>query len=165
MQATRVVLRAFRPLLVVTAALLASVELAIDEARPSSSRCLATSCHVQPRGEWLRLPQVLPRRRVAIPILMYHRINVPAPGSPPMTRRLTVHPAEFARQMRWLRRHGYHTVTQRQLFGALLRGRPLGRRPIMITFDDGYRDAFYRAAPVLSRLGLRGTAYVITAGS
>jgi peptidoglycan/xylan/chitin deacetylase (PgdA/CDA1 family) len=93
---------------------------------------------------------------------MYHRINVPSPTAPPITRRLTVRPADFARQMKWLKRHGYRTVTQRQLFAALLRGRPLGRRPIMITFDDGYRDAFYKAAPVLSRLGMRGTAYVIS---
>ena len=93
---------------------------------------------------------------------MYHRINVPPPTASPITRGLTVHPANFARQMRWLKRNGYRTVTQRQLFSALLRGRRLGRKPIMITFDDGYRDAFYKAAPVLSRLGMRATAYVIS---
>ena len=93
---------------------------------------------------------------------MYHRINVPSPGAPAITHRLTVHPADFERQMRWLRRHGYQTVTQRQLFGALMHGRPLGRRPIVITFDDGYRDAFYKAAPVLEKLRMRGIAYVIS---
>jgi peptidoglycan/xylan/chitin deacetylase (PgdA/CDA1 family) len=110
----------------------------------------------------LRLPGRLPRREIAVPILMYHRINVPAPGASPITRGLTVHPADFARQMRWLKRHGYRTVTQRELFEALFRGRRLGPKPILITFDDGYQDLFYQASPVLARLGMRATAYVIS---
>jgi peptidoglycan/xylan/chitin deacetylase (PgdA/CDA1 family) len=93
---------------------------------------------------------------------MYHRIGVPSPGAPSMTRRLTVHPADFARQMRWLKRNGYRTVTQRELFEALFRGRRLGRKPIVITFDDGYSDVLHRASPVLVRFGMRATAYVIS---
>jgi peptidoglycan/xylan/chitin deacetylase (PgdA/CDA1 family) len=110
----------------------------------------------------LLLPGRLPRREITVPILMYHRINIPSPGAPPITRRLTVHPADFARQMRWLRRRGYRTVTQRELFEALFRGRRLGPKPIVITFDDGYSDVFHRASPVLARLGMRATAYVIS---
>jgi peptidoglycan/xylan/chitin deacetylase (PgdA/CDA1 family) len=161
-QTTRSVALRLTSLLLLTAALLAGAQLSVDDARSASSRCFVAGCHSTSKGHPLRLPRALPHRQVVVPILMYHRINVPSPSAPEITRRLTVHPADFARQMRWLRSHGYQTVTQRELFGALLRGWPLGRRPIMITFDDGYRDAFYRAAPVLSRLGMRGTAYVIT---
>jgi peptidoglycan/xylan/chitin deacetylase (PgdA/CDA1 family) len=93
---------------------------------------------------------------------MYHRINVPAPSAPTATRRLTVNPVVFARQMAWLKRHGYHTITQRKLFDALMCGRRLGPKPIMITFDDGYRDAWFKASPVLLRLGMQATAYVIS---
>ena len=64
--------------------------------------------------------------------------------------------------MRWLKRHGYRTVTQREVFDALFRGRSLGQRPILITFDDGYRDVFFRASPVLQRLGFTATAYVVS---
>ena len=53
---------------------------------------------------------------------MYHLINVSPPGTPSSERRLTVHPADFARQMRWLKQHGYRTVTQRELFEALRAG-------------------------------------------
>jgi peptidoglycan/xylan/chitin deacetylase (PgdA/CDA1 family) len=160
--ATRNVLRAFGSLLLLTGGLVAAAGLETEEARPSSSRCFVVGCHTTSTRHPLRLPEPLPRRRVAVPILMYHRINVPSPGAPAITRRLTVHPADFARQMRWLRRHGYQTVTQRQLFGALMHGWPLGERPIMITFDDGYRDVFYKAAPVLTKLRMQGTAYVIS---
>lgn len=93
---------------------------------------------------------------------MYHRIG-PLTGSlPPITRALTVAPVEFRAQMRWLVGHGFHGVTQLQVFNALEKGRPLPRRPVMITFDDGYRDVLWNAAPTLRRLHLPATAYVIT---
>ncbi len=110
----------------------------------------------------LRLPASLPQSEIGVPILMYHRINVSPPGTPSGERRLTVHPADFARQMRWLKQHGYRAVTQRELFGALFEGRRLGPKPILITFDDGYRDLYENASPVLARLGMPATAYVIS---
>jgi peptidoglycan/xylan/chitin deacetylase (PgdA/CDA1 family) len=115
-----------------------------------------------PSNRRLSLPDPLPQREIKVPILMYHLINVSPPGTPSSERRLTVHPADFARQMRWLKQHGYRTVTQRELFEALFQGRRLGPKPILITFDDGYRDLYVNATPVLARLGMRATAYVIT---
>ena len=109
-----------------------------------------------------RLPASAPGRKVVVPILMYHRINVVTASTPVASRPLSVHPADFARQMRWLARNGYHTITQRQLFDALMCGRALPRRPILLTFDDGYRDVFFNASTVLKRLNMRATAYVVT---
>lgn len=139
----------------VTAAALAAFPAAAsaddDAADPRTDRACA-----------LRLPARLPYRRIVVPILMYHRINVVTPATPAASRPLSVHPADFARQMAWLKRHGYRTIAQRELFDALMCGRPLGPRPIMITFDDGYRDVFFKASPVLMRLGMRATAYVVS---
>jgi peptidoglycan/xylan/chitin deacetylase (PgdA/CDA1 family) len=110
----------------------------------------------------LVLPASLPSRTLSVPILMYHRIDVLRPSLPAITRSLTVEPADFAAQMRWLRSHGYHAVTQQQLFAALEQGKALPAKPVAITFDDGYRDVLANAAPVLRRLGMPATAYVIT---
>jgi peptidoglycan/xylan/chitin deacetylase (PgdA/CDA1 family) len=110
----------------------------------------------------LALPTTLPARTLSVPILMYHRIDVLRPTLPAITRSLTVDPGDFARQMRWLHGHGYHTVTQAQLFAALERRARLPAKPVLITFDDGYRDVLAKAAPVLRRLGMKATAYVIT---
>jgi peptidoglycan/xylan/chitin deacetylase (PgdA/CDA1 family) len=110
----------------------------------------------------LVLPATLPARTLSVPILMYHRIDVLRSTLPAITRSLTVDPGDFARQMRWLHRHGYHTVTQAQLFTALERRSRLPAKPVLITFDDGYRDVFVNAAPVLRRLRMKATAYVIT---
>jgi peptidoglycan/xylan/chitin deacetylase (PgdA/CDA1 family) len=103
-----------------------------------------------------------PARGVVVPILMYHRVGTDATPMPAITRALTVSPSDFAAQMRWLHASGYHAITQGQLLGALLLGLPLPPRPVMITFDDGYRDVLWNAAPVLHRLHMPATAYVIT---
>jgi peptidoglycan/xylan/chitin deacetylase (PgdA/CDA1 family) len=110
----------------------------------------------------LALPATFPARTLSVPILMYHRIDVLRPTLPAITRALTVDPGDFAAQMRWLHSHGFRTITQEQLFAALEHGKRLPAKPILITFDDGYRDVFSNAAPVMHRLGMRGTAYVIT---
>ncbi|MBV8257260.1 MAG: polysaccharide deacetylase family protein [Actinobacteria bacterium] len=114
-------------------------------------------------GTPLRLPAQLPTRTVDVPILMYHLVGrVPRFADGPYTRGLTVAPQLFADEMEWLSRNGFHAITQLQLLGALEYGKPLPSRPVMITFDDGYRDVLYYAAPVLRRLHMPATAYVIT---
>ena len=110
----------------------------------------------------LHLPRRLPGRELDLPILMYHRIDLVKPTLPEITQRLTVDPRVFAAQMRWLVRNGFHTVTPLQVFEALEHGRPLPRRPVMITFDDGYRDVLWKAAPELHKLHLHAVEFVIT---
>jgi peptidoglycan/xylan/chitin deacetylase (PgdA/CDA1 family) len=41
-------------------------------------------------------------------------------------------------------------------------GAALPTRPVLITFDDGYRDILWNAAPLLHRLRMRAAAFVIT---
>jgi len=127
-----------------------------------ASHALAPPARARPSRTVLSLPARLPARTLRVPILMYHRIDLLKPSLPTITRRLTVAPADFAAQMRWLARSGYHTLTQRQLFEALEHGQRLPPRPILITFDDGYRDVLGKAAPVLRSLRMHATAYVIT---
>jgi peptidoglycan/xylan/chitin deacetylase (PgdA/CDA1 family) len=93
---------------------------------------------------------------------MYHRVGQVEASAPTITRALTVSPEAFASEMRWIVQHGFHAITQQELFRALEFGAPLPAKPMMITFDDGYRDVLWNAAPVLVRLHLPATAYVIT---
>ena len=129
---------------------------------PARTPAVRTVTRRAPTITRLSLPGTLPWRTLSVPILMYHRIDVLKPTLPAITRSLTVTPKDFAAQMRWLRGHGYHAVTQSQLFAALEKGKKLPTKPVMITFDDGYRDVLRNAAPRLKRLGMPATAYVIT---
>jgi peptidoglycan/xylan/chitin deacetylase (PgdA/CDA1 family) len=95
---------------------------------------------------------------MAIPILMYHQIGEPAPAGTPY-RGLTVHPARFRSQMKWLRRFGYTGLSMRDLM-PYLRGERTGK-VFGITFDDGFRNVHHNAMPVLSELGFTATNYFI----
>lgn len=87
----------------------------------------------------------------AVPILMYHVVRRPYADSPYPA--LYVPRAEFAAQMRWLDGHGYTAVTLQRVWDAW-RGRAvLPRRPIVISFDDGYRSHYTTALPILRRHG------------
>lgn len=93
-----------------------------------------------------------------IPILMYHQVGVPSPRGTPY-RGLTVHPRDFARQMTWMSRLGYRGLSMRDLM-PYLRGDASGK-VFGITFDDGYRNVFENALPVLNRLGFTSTNYFV----
>jgi len=103
----------------------------------------------------LRFPSPLPTRQRVVPILMYHRIDYVTASTPAATKALTVSPEDFRHEMKWLKGHGYHTVTQRSLFNALMCGSHLRRKPIIVTFDDGYRDVYRYASPVIERRATR----------
>ena len=66
---------------------------------------------------------------------MYHRIGVTAASTPATTRRLTVDPRTFERQMLWLHRNGFRTITQQELYEGLALGKKLPSKPVLITFD------------------------------
>jgi len=96
--------------------------------------------------------------KCAIPILMYHQIGLPAPRGTSF-RSLTVHPDSFSRQMRWMHRLGYRGLSLRDLM-PYLKGERSGK-VFGITFDDGFRNVFDHALPILSNLGFTSTNYVV----
>jgi peptidoglycan/xylan/chitin deacetylase (PgdA/CDA1 family) len=84
------------------------------------------------------------------PILMYHVINPPPPGAPyPL---LYVPRGEFLEQMLALKHAGYHPVTLDDLWANWRHGNRLPSKPIVITFDNGYRSQYTNAMPILRHL-------------
>jgi peptidoglycan/xylan/chitin deacetylase (PgdA/CDA1 family) len=93
-----------------------------------------------------------------VTVLMYHRVDADVPRDA-VGRDLTVEPAAFEAQLRYLREHRIATLTAAELANALARGeRP--QNVVVLTFDDGYSDAATTALPLLVKYGARGTFYV-----
>jgi peptidoglycan/xylan/chitin deacetylase (PgdA/CDA1 family) len=105
----------------------------------------------------LRNPAARPRAE-RVPILMYHDVD-PAPD--PRFEEYTVTPAAFEAQMRWLVRAGFQAVTPADLAAARAGGPALPSRPVVITFDDGFRAAVRHAVPVLAAHGMRAVFYLV----
>ena len=92
-------------------------------------------------------------------VLCYH--NVVGPSSPAEPNPLGLHMplATFQRQMRWLGEH-YAVVPLDEFVRRLVRGKSL-RGVAAITFDDGYTGVFEHAWPLLRRLGLAATVFIV----
>jgi peptidoglycan/xylan/chitin deacetylase (PgdA/CDA1 family) len=101
-------------------------------------------------------------RRVRVPILMYHYISVPPPDADVYRRDLSITPANLEQQLRYLAENGYTTVTLKDLVYHLTLGYPLPPRPVILTFDDGYRDHFIHAYRLLRRFNFVGTFFLVT---
>lgn len=97
---------------------------------------------------------------LAVPILVYHRLRALPPDASADDREMTVEPAAFEAQMRWLAAEGFQTVSMARVADALDGGRRLPSKPVVVSFDDGYEDGYSVAFPVLRRYGLTATYYV-----
>ncbi len=105
----------------------------------------------------VRDPQ--PGRRRPIPILTYHQV-APPPGRKVPYRHLVTSPEDFARQMGMLHAWGYKGLAMVDL-EPYLRGEKVGK-VVGITFDDGYRNCFEHALPVLRYYGFSSTCYMVS---
>jgi len=103
----------------------------------------------------LHFPYIRRRQGPCFQILCYHRVNDEQdpffPGIPVAT---------FTAQMEMLRRH-FHVLPLDELVDRFIEG-DVPRRSIAVTFDDGYRDNYENAFPVLKRLGLPATIFLTT---
>lgn len=105
------------------------------------------------------------RNAAGVTILMYHKILPRHSASRYPLRNLVVDTDTFDGQMAWLADH-FEVLPVQDAMARLEVGRAESgrtKRPVAcVTFDDGYRDNFDHAAPILESHGLRGTFFVAT---
>lgn len=98
-----------------------------------------------------------------VPILMYHVIGEPA--GEVVYPDLHLSTDDFRSGVRWLRDHGYTAVTLSQVQDAWFDGGRLPRKPIVLSFDDGYLGQYLDAMPILRRAGWAGLLNLKAEGS
>jgi len=102
----------------------------------------------------VRLPRLERTAASKFGILCYHRVGTE--GVPLFSR---LDPRTFEAQMGYIRKH-YRVVSLAQLCHELQQAHPVPPT-VAITFDDGYRDLYSRAFPVLQRYEIPATVYLI----
>ena len=88
----------------------------------------------------------------SVPVLLYHGEG--ATSNMPL--------ATFVDQMRALKADGWHTITMAQFQAFVQHGTPLPAKSFLLTFDDGRKDTYYQADPVLKDMGFNAVMFVIT---
>jgi len=101
----------------------------------------------------------------AVPVLMYHRICdlSERQARSPLLRDLSVSPRDFERQVKYLSDHGFAFLRADQIADALARHTPLPEKAVALTMDDGYKDNFEYAFPILRKYHAAATIFLVTA--
>lgn len=105
-------------------------------------------------------PPALPPTFAIPPILMYHRVD-PARAADPLSRELTVSPAQFSSQLAYLKMRGIAAISVAEL-ERRLQLREDVRHTVVLTFDDGYADQYTYALPILRKYDDSATFYIVT---
>ena len=93
--------------------------------------------------------------RYTVPILTYHNIDYRG-------GLLSVAPENFEKQMRYLKNAHYNVISLNDLVEGTKKGRSFPHKTVVITIDDGYKNNFTYAYPVLKKYGFPATLFLIT---
>ncbi len=105
--------------------------------------------------------KALPAISFRVPILMYHYVEYVKDPKDKIRISLHIPPNVFESQSQTLQENGYTFITASDIDSALAGKVKLPPRPILITFDDGYRDFYTDVFPILKKRHVKATLYVI----
>ncbi len=90
---------------------------------------------------------------------MYHNVGIPPKNA--VLRSLYVTPRMFRFQMRYLKTAGFNVVPLTEI-AEFARDGGNGNKLVALTFDDGYRDFYETAFPVLKQYNFPSTVFVVS---
>jgi peptidoglycan/xylan/chitin deacetylase (PgdA/CDA1 family) len=93
---------------------------------------------------------------------MYHYISTPPEGADKYRIDLSVSPENFRAQMLYLADNGFTPIDLYDLSRAITAKTQLPPKPVIITLDDGYRDNYENAFPILKEFGFTATLFLPT---
>jgi peptidoglycan/xylan/chitin deacetylase (PgdA/CDA1 family) len=96
----------------------------------------------------------------AIPVIMYHGVGKEYPGWE--WNHLVIPLDVFEGQMRILKEKGWKTITLDELYAHMATGARVSEKAIVLTFDDGYRDNYVYAFPILKKYDHHGVIWMST---
>lgn len=91
-----------------------------------------------------------------IPVLMYHSITEDD------KKMFRVTKDSFYEQMKYLKDSGFSVLSMDEVYDHLKNNKPFKDKSIAITFDDGYKDNYHNAYPILKEFAMNATIFVVT---
>lgn len=105
---------------------------------------------------------LLAGKKASIPILMYHSISENCEERIHPYYELNTSPRLFAEHMKYLAENKYAVITLDQVAQFVASGKNAPEHCVAITFDDGYRDFYTEAFPILQQHGFTATVFLPT---
>ena len=96
-----------------------------------------------------------------IPILLYHYVEYVKDKGDTIRQSLNINPYIFEKQIQTLKDAGYTFITAGDLGKVIDAEASLPRKPVIITFDDGYDDFYTDVLPLLKKYNVKATAYIV----
>lgn len=103
----------------------------------------------------------LSKKTIHLPILMYHHIDYLSSNASKVWQDLTVSPGAFEEQMKYLFEQNYQPITFEKFINYLNAGEKIPERSLIITFDDGWKNQYQYAFPVLKKYNFPATFFVV----
>ncbi len=126
---------------------------------PSAEKNLAT--HRLPEDIKKELQKTSSIATFRVPILLYHYVEYVKDKGDTIRQSLNINPYIFEKQIQTLKDAGYTFITAGDLGKVLDAEMSLPRKPIIITFDDGYEDFYTDVLPILKKYNVKATAYIV----
>lgn len=108
------------------------------------------------------LPRKLTDGDLFVPILMYHHIRINPMPNDALWASLNVAPDLLDSELNYLSTHNYHVIGLTELYEALNGEFKLPENPIVLSFDDGYKNFYENAYPLLKKYNMKAIEFVIT---
>jgi len=95
------------------------------------------------------------------PVLIYHKIDLPT--SDVKIRGAYTAPKYFEKQMSYLKKKGFVFHTASDLVKYFIDHGNFPEKGVALTFDDGWKDNYRNAFPILKKLGIKATIFLVPA--
>lgn len=99
---------------------------------------------------------------VKVPILIYHSVKPHKGVESALIKYYDVAPESLEKQFRYLRDNGYTVIGLDFLIDALQQTITLPSKSVVLTFDDGWRNQFQYAYPILKKYNYTATFFIFT---
>lgn len=101
-----------------------------------------------------------------LPVLVYHHIGTPPARMTSAEKSFFITPEWFEKHLQYLQQNNFRTVRFSDVAAYFEHGTPLpipeGARPVIISFDDGWKNTVETALPLVQKYNMAGTLFVPT---
>lgn len=102
-------------------------------------------------------PQDNSKKGVAVPIIMYHSLMKTSREM----GKYVITPTEFENDLKYLKDHGYESITMTELINYVHNGGTLPEKPVIITFDDGNLNNYLYGYSILQKYQMKAIVSII----